>query len=667
MTVPYSDPQTPSRDDVLTDRQTGLPNRLHSSVFLEAAWALAIRGNGLAVVLLELDRLDKSGAPIERETAEHAVRTLACTLADRTRRMDLCARYSGRRFVAILPDCTTEQALRYADDVRSRFDEMASPLGIAKALVGVASIEDGMGSPDVLLAAADRALHQARQANEPATAGDAQAPPPVPVPEPLPTRLEALRVLLADDDEATLRATRRLLERFGCEVTAVASAREALGRITGPEAIDLLVTDIVMPEMSGFTLVDIAIRARAELPVLYISGYPQEEVYWGGTPGPRSAFLSKPMEMQELRDAVVDLLDLEGTGTSSEPQPGTTRRRGSLSARLEIEQAPDHGVRLEGKILIVDDDQAVVGSLQHLFRRMGYAKPTGITDSRLVVDFLKREQVDLIILDLHMPDVDGFQVPASLGPLVSQEEYLPVLVLTGDDTPEVRQRALAAGAMDFLTKPFDPAEAEARVRNLLATRALTQRVSGHRESLEEKIWERTAELADTKTEILHRLARAAEYRDDVTGRHAERVGLLASLLGSELGLDAKACDLIRRTAPLHDIGKIGVPDFVLRKPGRLTEEEHRVMQTHTTVGAEILGGSAHEILATAATIARSHHERCEGGGYPDGLGGGGHSAQRSNRCRSRRLRRAHSRPAVQRCLSARQSLRDHRPRPRNPF
>jgi putative two-component system response regulator len=140
-----------------------------------------------------------------------------------------------------------------------------------------------------------------------------------------------------------------------------------------------------------------------------------------------------------------------------------------------------------------------VGSPQRLFRRVEYAKPKGITDSRLVVDFFKRERVDLIILDLNMPDVDGFEVLASLAPLVSPEEYPPVLVLTGDDTPELRQRALTAGAMDFLTKPFNPAEGEARMRNLLATRSLTQHVSGNRELLEEMIWERTAELADTRT------------------------------------------------------------------------------------------------------------------------------------------------------------------------
>ena len=269
-------------------------------------------------------------------------------------------------------------------------------------------------------------------------------------------------MLVADDDQATLRATRRILERFGCEVTAVASAREALACITGPEAIDLLVTDIVMPEMSGFTLVDIATRARKDLPVLYMSGYPQEEVYWGGTPGPRSAFMSKPMEIHELRDAVVDLLDLDDGQTPPEKKP-QTRGTKSPSAHLEIDGTPDIGVRLEGKILVVDDDQTIVGSLQRLFRRVGYAKPAGITDTRLVLDFVKREHVDLIIPDLYMPEVDGFQLLASLSSIFSAEEYLPILVITGDDSPEVRQRALAAGAMGFLTKPFDPAEAEARV------------------------------------------------------------------------------------------------------------------------------------------------------------------------------------------------------------
>jgi putative two-component system response regulator len=128
-------------------------------------------------------------------------------------------------------------------------------------------------------------------------------------------------------------------------------------------------------------------------------------------------------------------------------------------------------------------------------------------------------------------------------------------------------------------------------------------------------------LADTRSELLHRLARAAEYRDDVTGRHAERVGLLSSQIASELGMAPAEVDLIRRTAPLHDVGKIGVPDAILRKPGGLTPSEYQLIKTHTVIGAQILGGSRHRILQVAAEIAESHHERWDGKGYPRGLKG----------------------------------------------
>ena len=216
MTVPYSDPETPSRADVLADPQTGLPNRLHASVFLESGWALAVRGNGLAVVLLELDRRSENGSVLGVEAAEHAIQTLGHILADRTRRMDLCARYSGARFITILPGCPLEQAKRYARDIRDCFDGSEFPWGRTKLLIGVAALEDGMGSPDVLLAVADRALYLASEKGRALPLQNERARPPVPVTEPPPTQLESLRVLVADDDEATLRATRRLLEHGYC-------------------------------------------------------------------------------------------------------------------------------------------------------------------------------------------------------------------------------------------------------------------------------------------------------------------------------------------------------------------------------------------------------------------------------------------------------------------
>jgi len=217
--------------------------------------------------------------------------------------------------------------------------------------------------------------------------------------------------------------------------------------------------------------------------------------------------------------------------------------------------------------------------------------------------------------------MSGFDVLDSLAPILRNEAFLPILVITADDNPAVRQRALGAGAMDFLLKPFDPLEVRARVRNLLTTRSLYRRLADRGDELETRVLARTAELADTRAEILHRLARAAEYRDDTTGRHAERVGLLSSLIGAELGLGLREVELIRRTAPLHDIGKIGVPDSILQKPGRLTDAEFEMMKTHTTIGQQILGGSRNRILAVASSIAIAHHERWDGDGYPHGLRG----------------------------------------------
>ncbi len=619
---------------VLTDPLTGLANRRHAAIFLEAGWAMALRGGDLAVVLFDLDHLKRVNEHHGSAEGDRALRAFAEVLKGRTRRMDISARVSGERFMTVLPDCPIDRAETFAEEILTQMADVGFAWGTVTASAGVGGIEEGMGSPDILVATADRALFAAKaqggnrvcRADEPftpAVTSDRTRSPAVDVPR----TIEGLRVLVVDDDPATLSATARVIERLGASVTSAANSRAAVEILKGEKPIDVLVTDIVMPEMSGFTLVDLMNELRPGLPVLYISGYPQEEVYWGGTPGARSAFLAKPMEIDDVRAAIRGLLTTDVAPIPEGDESLGTDGDGNVSASpgargpVSIEEHKRERAPLPGRILIVDDDEWVVHTLQRLFQRAGYSQPLGVTDPKAVQGILEREDVDLVVLDLHMPEMDGFQVLASIQPALDPEEYLPVLVLTGDDAPELRRRALAAGAMDFLAKPFDPAEAEARVGNLLSTRFLTQRVSRHRDELEERVLERTSQLADTRTEILHRLALAAEYRDDVTGRHAERVGLLASLLASELGMGAKDVDLIRRTGPLHDIGKIGVPDAVLRKPEALTPSEFELMKSHTIIGAEILGGSRHEILQVARRIAESHHERWDGTGYPHGLVG----------------------------------------------
>ena len=605
--------------DALTDALTGLPNRRHAMIFMERSWGASLRGRTISLVLFDLDRFKGINDEHGHAEGDRVIQAFAGILADRGRRMDISARFGGEEFISVLVDCNQEQARLFAEEIRGQLEELHFGWGQVTVSAGIASIEEGMRSPDVLIAAADRALYQAKEGGR----NQVQAVPAARTAQARSRRrprsseddsprgaelMQGLDVLLVDDDEDTLRSTAKVLTRLGCVVQTASSARAAVDALKSDVSIDLIITDIVMPDMSGFTLVDLAMKVRSDLPVLYVSGYPQEEVYWGGTPGARSGFLSKPIEVDDLQVAIFGLTRQVPGGQESvvEAAPSEQQRTPEAKSPPAV-----------GRILILDDDKSVVRSLSRLFAKAGYERPNGITDPKAAITELESGAYDLLILDLHMPEIDGFQVLASLVPLIEPGEYFPVLVLTGDDDPIVRHQALAAGAMDFLNKPFDPAEAQARVANLLQTRRLNQRVVQQRNDMESQVLARTAELADTRSEILHRLARAAEYRDDVTGRHATRVGMLSSRLASELGMDPEEVDLIRRTAPLHDIGKIGVADAVLRKPGALSDSEYAHIKTHTVIGAEILGGSAHRILVVARDIALSHHERWDGGGYPE--------------------------------------------------
>ncbi len=273
----------------------------------------------------------------------------------------------------------------------------------------------------------------------------------------------------------------------------------------------------------------------------------------------------------------------------------------------------------DAAILVVDDEGSNVLLLKRLLTQAGYTNVRSTTDPRQVLSLYSAAPPDLILLDLHMPHLDGFAVMEALAPQIPAGTYLPILVLTADITPEAKRRALAIGAKDFLTKPFDHTEVLLRIRNLLETRYLHRQLQGQNRLLEEKVRERTLELEEARIEILERLAVAAEYRDDATGQHAQRVGQTAAALAHGVGLAETQVELIRRAAPLHDIGKIGIPDGILLKPGALTGEEFEIMKAHTIIGARILSGSRFPLLQLAEEIALTHHERWDGTGYPRGL------------------------------------------------
>jgi putative two-component system response regulator len=278
-------------------------------------------------------------------------------------------------------------------------------------------------------------------------------------------------------------------------------------------------------------------------------------------------------------------------------------------------------VSREARILIIDDHQANIEALKRILRSAGFVSVNSTTDPEIGVALVETWSPDLVLLDLHMPGLDGFGVLEAIRPQLGGGSYLPVLMLTADSSDDTKRRALAGGVKDFLTKPFDATEALLRIENLLETRSLYTTIRKQNDVLEQRVAERTRELEEAQLEILQRLAAAAEFRDDDTGEHTYRVGHLAALLAAEAGLSAAQVDLIRRAAPLHDVGKIGIPDSILLKPGRLTNEERRIMRTHVAIGAEMLAGGRSALVQTAERIARGHHERWDGKGYPDGYAG----------------------------------------------
>ena len=275
----------------------------------------------------------------------------------------------------------------------------------------------------------------------------------------------------------------------------------------------------------------------------------------------------------------------------------------------------------EARILIVDDEDANVELLRHVLEPAGYENVIATTDSRRVADLCRQSPPDIVLLDLRRPDLDGFQVLEQLPDLVPDFEHLPVLVLTSDTSREAKSRALSSGASDFVNKPLSPGEVRLRVSNLLQTRFLQLALRDQNQLLERKVRQRTADLEEAQFEIVERLALAAEYRDDETGKHTKRVGTLSAKLAKELGWSGTQVEVIRRAAPMHDVGKIGIDSAVLLKPGKLTPEEFAHIKEHVTIGHGILSGSRFAMLQLAAEIALYHHENWDGTGYQAGLKG----------------------------------------------
>jgi cyclic di-GMP phosphodiesterase len=282
---------------------------------------------------------------------------------------------------------------------------------------------------------------------------------------------------------------------------------------------------------------------------------------------------------------------------------------------------------LKSKILIVDDNPTNVLLLEHMLALAGYVHVKSTTDPREVESLHEAERFDLILLDIRMPYLDGFEVMEALSTRI-KDDYLPVLVLTAQRDKETKLKALELGARDFIIKPFDSTEVLNRISNMLEVRGLYSEKKNRANILEKKVLERTfeldkrnRELENTRHEIVQSLGRAGEYRDNETGYHVIRMSKSCEVLALASGLSRDKAELILHASPMHDVGKIGIPDHILLKPGALDADEWAIMKTHVDIGVRILGTQDSDLMNLARSIAQTHHEKWDGSGYPNALRG----------------------------------------------
>lgn len=275
---------------------------------------------------------------------------------------------------------------------------------------------------------------------------------------------------------------------------------------------------------------------------------------------------------------------------------------------------------LNAKILIVDDNILNIQILKKILTEEGFYHITTTTDPLQAVQLYKDIHPDLLLLDYNMPGKNGVQIIVELRSL-NPSDYLPVLMLTAEEDTTLRAQALQSGAKDFLRKPYDRLEVVLRSRNILEVRMLYAQALLQNRSLEDQVNDRTKELRDTRMDVIQRLARMAEFRDKETGLHIVRMSRYCLALAKTIGLTPSQCDLILATSPLHDIGKIAIPDSILLKPTKLDVQEYEIMKTHAMIGSQLLLGSNSTFLKMASIIAQTHHERWDGSGYPNQIKG----------------------------------------------
>jgi putative two-component system response regulator len=291
----------------------------------------------------------------------------------------------------------------------------------------------------------------------------------------------------------------------------------------------------------------------------------------------------------------------------------------SLAPGIQPDEAPAVG-ECAMHVLVVEDNRINLSVFEKLLARLPECRVQGFDDPGKALAECARTEFDLVLIDYMMPGIDGVSFIRRLR-AEARYAHVPIVMITAEADPGLKLEAIRAGATDFLNKPVDPNELRVRATNLLSLRKAQLVLADRARWLAEEVEKATSRLLAQEEEIIWRLARAIEFRDGGTGEHIFRVAAISKVLAETLGLEPARVRNIYLAAPLHDVGKIGISDAILNKPGRLTDDEMRVMRGHVNIGAAILADASSDLLRVAAVIAQTHHERWDGTGYPNRLAG----------------------------------------------
>lgn len=566
---------------ILMDPTTGLRTRVHMNIVVETAVSAAAAGDGVVSAALvefpQLDRLDaRHGKPAAQAVVSAMAEVCRAALDDGA----VAGLWGPGRFLLVFPQSGVDHAQNIARRIETDFagvDLRWQPVSVRTRCTEVR----GTGATRAELFADLEA--------------DAETGP----------RIMPSAVVFAPADESRTLA-RRALELHGLHVAEFEHLGDLADETSRLADAEVVVGEIGQIEVAAASLATLArTLPKATIRILFVANIDAPVV----SSDPNTHVLPGHVAPDKIVSTVSGGVKLtEGTTEPASPQPDMVRAATRAEALL-------------ARIVIVDDEASARRALVRSLGEIGFTEIEAFDSGASAIEHLSSDLPELLILDLDMPQVDGFDVLEAVRQILDEEEYFPILVVTGNDQWELRQRALRLGAQDFLSKPFDIAELGARAINLVQSRLLHAQMRDTNHLLERRVEKRTADLVHAQNEILIRLAQAVEYRDDITGRHAQRVGELAEAIGRAYGLSREERNLIMKAAPLHDIGKIAIPDAVLLKPGSLTDEERRMMEAHTTIGAKILSNATSPAMEYARSIALTHHEQWDGTGYPRRVAG----------------------------------------------